>query len=61
MLYERYARRRFQEGKQVGVLEGREAERNEWMAWLKRREEALGAGKEFGEPSPSAKAYSNGE
>ena len=40
MLYERYAKRRFQEGKQVGVIEGREVERNEWMAWLKRRDEA---------------------
>ena len=61
MLYERYAKRRFQEGKQVGVLEGREAERNEWMSWLKRREEALAAGKEFDEPPPSAKGSTNGQ
>ena len=60
MLYERYAKRRFQEGKQVGELEGREAERNEWMAWLKRRDEALAEGKPFNEPPPSAKASSNG-
>ena len=65
MLYERYAKRRFQEGKQVGVLEGREAERNErdkeWMSWLRRRDEALAAGKEFDEPPPSAKASTNGQ
>ena len=56
MLYERYAKRRFQEGRE----EGREIERNErdkeWMAWLKRREEALAAGKKFDELPPSAKA-----
>ena len=61
MLYERYAKRRFQEGKQVGVIEGREVERNEWMAWLKRRDEALASGKQFDEPPPSAKASSNGQ
>ena len=60
MVYERYARRRFQEGKEVGVLEGREVERNEWMAWLKRRDEALASGEEFDEPPPSAKAMSKG-
>ena len=57
MLYERYAKRRFQEGK----LEGREVERNEWMAWLKRRDEALASGKQFDEPPPSAKTSSNGQ
>ena len=73
MLYERYAKRRFQEGKQVGVLEGlekgvlegreegREERDKEWMAWLKRRDEALAAGKEFDEPPPSAKASTNGQ
>ena len=65
MLYERYARRRVQEGREegrnLGVLEGREAERNEWMAWLKRRDEALAAGEEFDEPPPSAKASTNGQ
>ena len=61
MLYERYAKRRFQEGKQVGVVEGREVERNAWMAWLKRRDEALAEGKPFDEPPPSAKASSNGQ
>ena len=53
MLYERYAKRRFQEGRQEGrqegVVEGREAERLErdrdWMAWFERREKALAAGR----------------
>ena len=57
MLYERYAKRRFQEGRE----EGREVERNEWMSWLKRREEALAAGKEFDEPPPSTGTSSNGQ
>ena len=60
MLYERYAKRRFEAGKE----EGREVERNErdkeWLAWLQRREETLAAGKEFDELPPSAKASSNG-
>ena len=57
MLYERYAKRRFQEGKQVGV-----AERDrEWDSWLERRDEALAEGKPFDEPPPSAKASSNGQ
>lgn len=69
MLYERYAKRRFQEGrqegKQEGVVEGREAERlerdQEWMSWFERREEALASGRKFDEPPPSAKASSNGQ
>lgn len=60
MLYEKYAKRRFQEGKQ----EGRQTERierdKEWMSWMQRREEALASGEPFDEPSPSAKASSNG-
>ena len=65
MLYERYAKRRFQEGRQEGVVEGREAERlerdREWMSWFERREEALASGRKFDEPPPSAKASSNGQ
>lgn len=57
MLYERYAKRRFQEGKE----EGREVERNEWMAWLERREKALADGEPFDEPPPSAKGSTNGQ
>ena len=61
MLYERYAKRRFQEGKQVGALEGREERDKEWLSWLKRRDEALASGKKFDEPPPSAKASTNGQ
>ena len=57
MLYERYAKRRFQEGKE----EGREVERNEWMAWLERREKALADGESFDEPSPAEKPSKNGQ
>ena len=53
MLYERYAKRRFQEGKQ---------ERDkEWLEWLERREEALASGKPFDEPPPSSKSSTNGQ
>ena len=65
MLYEKYAKRRFREGKQVGVLEGRETERierdREWASWLERRDEALASGKPFDEPPPSSKPSPNGE
>ena len=61
MLYERNAKRRFQEGKQAGVLEGLEEGREEmemaWRFWLERREEALAAG----EPPPTSQPSSNGQ
>ena len=57
MLYERYAKRRFQEGRELARAERDE----EWLSWLKRRDEALAVGKEFDEPSPSGKVYSNGQ
>ena len=84
MLYERYAKRRFQEGYQEGLIEGlRESVRKamreglnrgfsegllrgkserdrDWDSWLERREKALAEGQPFDEPSPSAKASSNG-
>ena len=57
MLYEKYAKRRFQEGKQKG-----EAERDrEWTSWMQRREEALASGEPFGEPSPAEKPSKNGQ
>ena len=56
MLYERYAKRRFQEGRQAGRVE----RDREWNSWLERREQALAEGQSFDEPSPSAKASSNG-
>ena len=61
MIYERYAKRRFQEGKE----EGREVERNErdkeWLSWMQRREEALASGEPFNEPSPAEKPSKNGQ
>ena len=57
MLYEKYAKRRFREGKQKG-----EAERDrEWMSWVQRREEALASGVPFDEPSPAEKPSKNGQ
>ena len=69
MLYERYAKRRFQEGKQAGVLEGREEGKEEgreemdraWRSWMERRDEALASGKPFDEPPPTSKPSSNGQ
>ena len=48
MLAERYLRSRFAKGKQ----EGKEEERQRWLAWNQRREEALQEGSEFTEPPP---------
>ena len=56
MLYEKYAKRRLQEG----VEKGREAMEMEWRSWLERRDEALAAGKRFYEPPPNAKTFKNG-
>ena len=60
MLYERYAKRRFQEGKEEGRVVERNERDKEWLAWLQRREEALASGEPFDEPPPSAKTSSNG-
>ena len=57
MLYEKYAKRRLQEG----VEKGREAMEMEWRSWLERRDEALAAGKRFDEPPPKAKTFKNGQ
>lgn len=48
MLAERYLRSRFVKGKE----EGREEERQRWLTWNRRREEALQEGREFTEPPP---------
>ena len=65
MLYERNSKRRFQEGKQAGVLEGLEEGREEmemaWRSWMERREEALAVGEPFGDPPPTSKPSSNGQ
>ena len=69
MLYERYAKRRFQEGRQEGRQEGEEKGRQterverdkEWISWMQRREEALATGEPFDEPSPAEKPSKNGQ
>ncbi len=69
MLYERYAKRRFQEGVvegqakglAEGLAEGRSERDREWEAWLKRRDETLAAGMPFDEPPPHARASANGQ
>ncbi len=48
MLAERYLRSRFAKGRE----EGQEEERQRWLAWNQRREEALREGREFTEPPP---------
>ena len=53
MLAERYLKSRYAKGRQDGKKEGREEERQQWTAWNQRREEAVGAGREFTEPPPS--------
>ena len=57
MLYERYAKRRFQEGIHLGVVE----RDKEWVSWMQRREEALASGEPFDEPSPAEKPSKNGQ
>ena len=52
MLYERYAKRRIQEGRQTERVE----RDKEWMSWMQRREEALASGEPFDEPSPERKS-----
>ena len=53
MLYERYARRRFESGKAEGRQEGRQEERQEWDTWNTRRIQAERRGQPFDEPPPS--------
>lgn len=60
MLYERYAKRRFQEGKEEGIHLGVIERDKEWDSWLDRREKALAEGQPFDEPPPSSRASKNG-
>ena len=52
MLAERYLKSRYDKGKEDGREEGQEEERQRWLAWNQRREEALREGREFTEPPP---------
>ncbi len=61
MLSERYLKRRYDEGKEVGLKEGRAEGQAEgearmskaWEKWNRRRMKAEEAGEEFREPPPS--------
>ena len=48
MLAERYLKSRYAKGKE----QGQEEERQRWLAWNQRREEALREGRDFTEPPP---------
>ena len=39
-----------------GRTEGRAEEREAWMDWVRRRDEALARGEDFNEPSPAERA-----
>ena len=55
MLAERYLRSRYAKGRQ----EGREEERQKWIDWNRRREQALLEGSEFTEPPPGKSQEGN--
>ena len=55
MLAERYLRSRYAKGWQ----EGREEERQKWIDWNRRREQALLEGSEFTEPPPGKSQEGN--
>ena len=55
MLAERYLRSRYTKGRQ----EGREEERQKWIDWNRRREQALLEGSEFTEPPPGKSQEGN--
>ena len=52
MLAENYLRRRFREGKEEGLQEGRREKSEEVRQWNERRLEAERRGEEFTEPPP---------
>ena len=60
MLYERYARKRFESGKAEGIVEGSEKTMSEWVAWNDRRLQAERQGRPFDEPPPSQRNGASG-
>ena len=58
MLSERYLKRRYEEGKEEGLKEGKAEASRTWEEWNRRRIAAENAGEEFNEPPPSGR---NGE
>ena len=57
MLAERFLKRKYNEGKAVGVAEGKAVgvanQNRAWEEWLKRKKEVEGNGELFDEPMPS--------
>ena len=53
ILAERYLRKRYEVGHQEGRVEGRQEERQRWVAWEQRRRQAQAEGQPFHEPPPS--------
>ena len=44
------------EGRTEGLAEGRAEEREAWMDWIRKRDEAHARGEDFNEPSPAERA-----
>jgi flagellar biosynthesis/type III secretory pathway protein FliH len=51
---ERLRREGLEEGRQKGRQEGRKQERQAWIDWNSRRQEAEAQGRPFNEPPPSS-------
>ena len=56
---EKYLKHRFEKGKQEGLEEGEERERQRWVDWMERKQAAEDAGEPFDEPSPAQTQPSN--
>ena len=57
LITEKYMNKRYRAGR----TEGRTEEREEWLAWLERREAAEREGREFTEPPPAGLPSKNGK
>ena len=51
----RHEERGEKRGEERGEKRGRELERQEWMEWMERRQQAADAGESFTEPNPAEK------
>ena len=57
---EKYLKHRFEKGREEGLEEGAELERERWIDWMARKQAADAAGEPFDEPSPAETPRSNG-
>ena len=48
-------KRHEERGEERGMHRGRELERQEWLEWMERRQQAEDAGESFTEPNPAEK------